>query len=57
MPNVDYHSLLRITQAIVEAVGTPPASAQAVAESLVGIIEGSGPGRKSTGSSAGTRSS
>jgi uncharacterized oxidoreductase len=36
MPNVDYHSLLEITQAIVEAVGTPPASAQAVAESLGG---------------------
>jgi LDH2 family malate/lactate/ureidoglycolate dehydrogenase len=36
MPNVDYQTLLRIIQAIVKAAGTPPAGAQAVAESLVG---------------------
>jgi LDH2 family malate/lactate/ureidoglycolate dehydrogenase len=35
MPTIDSHTLRRLTQAIVEAVGTPPPAAQAVSESLV----------------------
>lgn len=36
MPTIDYPTLSRVTQAIIEAAGTPPAAAQAVCESLVG---------------------
>jgi uncharacterized oxidoreductase len=35
MPTVDHQTLRRITQAIIEATGTPPGAAQAVCESLV----------------------
>jgi LDH2 family malate/lactate/ureidoglycolate dehydrogenase len=35
MPTIDHQTLRRITQAIIEAVGTPPAAAQAVCESLI----------------------
>jgi len=35
MPTIDHRTLRRITQAIIEAAGTPPAAAQAVCESLV----------------------
>jgi uncharacterized oxidoreductase len=35
MPTIDHETLRRITQAVLEAVGTPPAAAQAVCESLV----------------------
>lgn len=35
MPTIDHGTLLRITQAILEAVGSPPDGARAVAESLV----------------------
>ncbi len=36
MPTIDHQLLRQITQAIIEAVGTPPPAAQAVCESLVG---------------------
>jgi uncharacterized oxidoreductase len=35
MPTIDHQTLRRITQAIIEASGTPPEAAQAVCESLV----------------------
>jgi LDH2 family malate/lactate/ureidoglycolate dehydrogenase len=35
MPTIDHQTLRRITQAIIEATGTPPEAAQAVCESLV----------------------
>ena len=35
MPTIDYQTLRRVTQAIIEAAGTPPEAAQAVCESLV----------------------
>ncbi len=35
MPTIDHRTLRRVTQAIIEAAGTPPAAAQAVCESLV----------------------
>jgi uncharacterized oxidoreductase len=35
MPTIDHQTLRRLTQAIIEAPGTPPAAAQAVCESLV----------------------
>ena len=35
MPTIDHQTLRRITQAIIEAAGTPPEAAQAVCESLV----------------------
>src|SRR5205085_4001760 len=35
MPTIDYQTLRRLTQAIIEAAGTPPEAAQAVCDSLV----------------------
>jgi uncharacterized oxidoreductase len=35
MPTIDHLTLRRVTQAIIEAAGTPPDAAQAVSESLV----------------------
>jgi LDH2 family malate/lactate/ureidoglycolate dehydrogenase len=35
MPTIDHRRLRRVTQAIIEAAGTPPTAAQAVCESLV----------------------
>jgi uncharacterized oxidoreductase len=35
MPTIDHQSLRRVTQAIIEAVGTPHADAQAIGDSLV----------------------
>lgn len=35
MPVIDHQTLRRITQSVLEAVGTPPASTQAVCESLI----------------------
>lgn len=35
MPTIDHQTLREVIQSIVEAVGTPLAGAQAVAESLV----------------------
>ena len=36
MPTIDHQTLRRVTQGVIEAVGTPPAAAQVVCESLVG---------------------